>query len=116
MYGIERNFGNVPDDYNEAEFLKYAARMYNNNLMPGGLYMPCLIKKDHLEKVGYYPEGNIVPGSDMFNPVYARLGEPCIPGDVIFIEKLKTIGVRHWSAFDSIIYHFQEGEMRDTPG
>ena len=114
MYGIERNFGNVPDDYNEAEFLKYVTRMSNNNLMPGGLYMPCLIKKEHLEKVGYYPEGNIVPGSDMFNPVYSQLGEPCIPGDAVFIEKLKTIGVLHWSAFDSIVYHFKEGEMRDT--
>jgi hypothetical protein len=76
--------------------------------------MPCLIKKRYLEAIGYYPEGNIVPGSDIFKPQYALKGDPCISGDNVFIQRLNTIGVQHWSVFDSIIYHFQEGEMRDT--
>jgi hypothetical protein len=113
-YGIERSFGNVPGDYDEAGFLNYAKRISNKTLRTGGLFMPCIIKKIHLVKVGYYPEGNIVPGSDIFSPKYAVNGEPCIPGDKVFIEKLRTIGVTHWTAFDSIVYHFQEGEMRDT--
>jgi|694.fasta_scaffold10050_18 GT2 family glycosyltransferase len=113
-YGIERDFGNVPADYQEGEFLKYAARISNNNLLPGGLFMPCLIKKSHLEKINYYPEGNIIPGSDIFNPRYAKQNEYCMPGDRVFMAKLQTIGVTHWTAFDSVVYHFQQGEMRDT--
>lgn len=114
-YGIERNFGNVPGDYDEAGFLKYAKLMSNDNLLQGGLFMPCIIKKEHLEKVGYYPEGNVLAGSDIFNPKYALKGDyTCTPGDKAFIQKLRTIGVTHWTAFDSVVYHFQEGEMRDA--
>ena len=82
--------------------------------MPGGLYMPCLIRKDILEKINYYPEGNITPNSDIHNPVYAKIGEPCIPGDQVLIRRLNEIGISHWTDFNSIVYHFQEGEMRDT--
>jgi hypothetical protein len=66
-----------------------------------------------MEKINYYPEGNVTPESNIFNPIYAKLEDPCIPGDKVFIEKLKTIGVTHFTAFDSIVYHFQGGEMRD---
>jgi hypothetical protein len=114
-YGIEHNFGNVPGDYNENGFLEYSKIVSQNVLKPSGLYMPCLIKKEYLEKINYYPEGNIVPGSDIFNPKYAKKGEPCIPGDNVFVEKLKTINIEHWTVFNSIVYHFQEGEMRDIP-
>ena len=55
-----------------------------------------------------------MPGSDIFSPHYALKDEPCIPGDNVFIQRLNTIGVEHWTVFDSIVYHFQEGEMRDT--
>jgi hypothetical protein len=72
-----------------------------------------LIKKDHMEKISYYPEGNGKMGCDIFNPIIAKKGEPVIPGDNILIEKLKSIDVKHVTAFDSIIYHFQEGEMRE---
>ena len=113
-YGIERNFGNVPGDYNESAFLEFAKQISKNELLPGGLFMPCVIKTEHLRRINYYPEGNIVPGSNIFEPRYAKVGEPCIPGDQVFIARLKTIGVGHFSAFDSIIYHFQQGEMRDA--
>ena len=113
-YGIERNFGNTPADYKELQFLDFLPNILTNKLMPGGLYGPILIKKKHAEQVNYYPEGNIVPGSDAFNPKYAKVGEQCIPGDRVFIYKLKTIGVEHYTAFDSIVYHFQQGEMRDN--
>jgi hypothetical protein len=114
LYGIEKNFGNVPGDYKEDEFVEYAKSIAENNIYPSGLYMPSLIKKKYLEDVQYFPEGNIVPGSDIFKPEYAKLGECCEPGDKVFIKRLNTIGITHWSAFDSIVYHFQEGEMRDT--
>jgi hypothetical protein len=114
MYGIERNFGNVPADYNESAFLQYTHQISENKLMPGGLYMPCLLKKSTLERINYYPEGNIKLGSNIYNPQYAVKGEDCIPGDQVFVKKLNEIGISHWTDFNSIVYHFQEGEMRDN--
>lgn len=115
-YGIEQNFGNVPEDYNETEFLRFCEITKNNEIQQSGLYMPMLIKKEYMEKINYYPEGNVVPGSDAYNPVYSKPGEPCIPGDQVLILKLNSIGVGHYTNFNSIVYHFQEGEMRDTIG
>lgn len=113
-YGIERNFGNVPGDYKDSEFIEYVKKISENKLMPGGLYMPLFIKTEYLKKINYYPEGNITPESDIYNPSYALQGYPCIPGDQVFVRKLNNIGINHFTDFNSIVYHFQEGEMRDT--
>lgn len=113
QYGIEKNFGNNYNDYNEEEFLKYVNKIGQNKLMQGGLYMPLLIRKEHLEKVGYYPEGNIVPGSNIFDPIIGKKGTPIIPGDNVLMQKLQRMNVHHVTAFDSVVYHFQEGEMRE---
>jgi len=114
LYGIESNFGNIPADYNEESFIAYSKSISENKIMPGGLYMPCLILKSILEKVNYYPEGNIKVDSDIHHPEYAVIGEACIPGDKVFIKRLNEIGITHWTDFNSIVYHFQEGEMRDS--
>ena len=117
-YGIEKSFGNTTENYRDDEFNNYSKEISVNELQPGGLFMPLLIKKEHLEKVNYYPEGNIEEGSDIFNPIYAIPSEVysgkkrCISGDIVLMKKLLTIGVEHWTAFDSIVYHFQEGEMK----
>jgi len=112
-YGIEINFGKNPSDYNENQFLNYIKNIKKPILYYGGLYMPILLKKQHLEQVGYYPEGNIIPGSDIFNPSYAKLGENCISGDAVFIQKLETIGIKQYTNFNSIVYHFQGGETNE---
>jgi len=114
LYGIEKNFGNVPGDYKEDEFVSFSKLISEDKVCESGLYMPCLIKKKYLEAINYYPEGNIVPGTDIYNPVYAKQGEHCMPGDHVFIKRLNSIGIQHYTVFNSIVYHFQEGEMRDT--
>lgn len=112
--GIERNFGNNHSDYNEQAFLNYVNEIAVNKIEKGGLFMPLLIKKKHLEMIGYYPEGNIRKDSvDIFNPIIAKKGEALISGDVVLMEKLRRINVHHHTVFDSIVYHFQEGEMRE---
>ena len=112
--GIEKHFGNNYSDYNEEAFLKYVNEIKETKLEKGGLYMPLLIKKKHLEEVGYYPEGNIKRDSkDIFKPTIAKKGEPLISGDNALMEKLRRINVHHHTVFDSIIYHFQEGEIRE---
>jgi hypothetical protein len=112
-YGIEKNFGNSYNDYREDEFISYANEISEDVLRDSGLYMPLLIKKEHLEKINYYPEGNIVVGCDMFNPVYATPKDDLISGDRILMQKLESIGVYHKTNFSSIVYHFQQGEMLD---
>jgi len=115
QYGVERDFGRDYKAYQEIEFQQYAHNLAESKVVDGGLYMPLFIRKEHFERVGGYPEGNIVPGSDFHHPVIARLGEACISGDNVLMLKLKAQGIRHQTAFDSIVYHFQCGEL-DSPG
>lgn len=110
---IEKNFGKHISEYKESEFLNYVNTIKKNELHAGGAYMPLLIKKDNFIQVGGYPEGNAKINSDIFLPQIAKKGDKLISGDIILMEKLKTINIQHQTSFNSIIYHFQEGEMRD---
>jgi Glycosyl transferase family 2 len=109
-FGIERNFGTDCHDYHEADFLNYAAIIAKAQVEEGGLFMPLLVKKEDFHSIGGYPEGNIIPGSNIFSPLLAKPGEACISGDLVLTQKLTARRVKHYTAFDSIIYHFQRGE------
>jgi hypothetical protein len=113
--GLEKNFGHKIAEFKEEDFHRYAQIVKEDELINGGLYMPLLIKKDHFVKIGGYPEGNVRKNSkDIFHPEIAGLGEPLISGDTILIEKLKTISIQHQTSFNSIVYHFQCGEMDEV--
>jgi glycosyltransferase involved in cell wall biosynthesis len=115
-FGIEKNFGNSWESFDEVGFQEYARLIKDTRVEFGGLYMPLLVRKSDFERVGGYPEGNIVPGSDVFSPEIALPNTNVVSGDTAFIEKLESIGVKHVTAFDSIVYHFQEGEKRAIGG
>ncbi|KJS03922.1 MAG: glycosyl transferase family 2 [Peptococcaceae bacterium BRH_c4a] len=115
QYGVERDFGRDYSSYQEIQFQRYARELTESKLEDGGLFMPLLIRKEHFERVGGYPEGQVVLGSDIDHPVIARMGEACISGDTVLMLKLKAIGIKHQTAFDSLVYHFQWGEL-DSPG
>ena len=115
QYGVEKDFGRDYSSYQETEFQQYAHALAEPKLVDGGLFMPLLIRKEHFNWVGGYPEGNIVPGSDLNHPIMARLGEPIISGDNVLMLKLAARGIKHQTAFDSIVYHFQCGEL-DSSG
>lgn len=108
---ISKNFGQKINEFEEEKFLKYASVVREDSLVNGGLFMPLLIRKDHFFAVGGYPEGNVKPGSDYKKPVIAKQGESLISGDVVLMEKLKKIGIKHQTSFNSLAYHFQCGEM-----
>ena len=130
-HGIEKNFGNNYNDFNSLEFNIYANYIKEEKLVSGGLYMPMIIKNDHLKKINYYPEGNITVESfnklsisdpDKFKEFeyeYAteegvyKLGLGCVPGDKVLIKKLEMINVHHFTSFNSIVYHVQQGEMNN---
>lgn len=109
-YGIEMNFGRDCQSYRENEFLDYVASISEPRIENGGLFMPLLLRRDDFIRAGLYPEGNIVPGSDFFEPLIALEGSPCITGDNVLIQKLMLQGIVHQTVFNSIVYHFQCGE------
>ncbi|CQR71220.1 Putative glycosyltransferase EpsE [Sporomusa ovata DSM 2662] len=115
LYEIEKNFGYTYNSYNEAEFNKYVAKIIEELHPDSRLYMPLLIRKQHFDLVGGYPEGNIIPGSNIFSPQLAQKGEANISGDKVLIKKLLIHTIKHQTSFDSIVYHFQCGESDSEP-
>lgn len=112
-YGIEKNFGRLINEFNENAFQAFANLVSKKELKDSGLYMPLLIKKSDFEIINGYPEGNIVIGSDIWNPKIAEKTDHLMPGDQVFMLKLAEKGIKHQTSFDSIVYHFQCGEMDD---
>ena len=114
LYAIDKNFGRSINTFNETSFQKYAEAIKKRTVKDSGTFGPLLIRKSHFLGVDGYPEGNVVPGSDIFKPKIAKRGEPCVSGDVVLMKKLKQRGIMHQTVFDSIVYHFQEGEKDDN--
>lgn len=110
-HAISLNFGRLPHEYQEASFNSYSERIKEDRCLDGGLFMPLLINKGFFDQAGGYPEGNIVPGSNIFQPEIARKDMPCISGDVVLMQKLSSFGVQHQTSLNSLVYHFQCGEM-----
>lgn len=110
VYGIASNFGKNYDSYQEIHFQQYAYAISQSRIENGGLFMPLLVRKEHFEQVGGFPPGAIQSGTDPFQPVLAKAGEDCIPAKIALVIKLMTRGIIHQTAFNSIVYHFQQGE------
>jgi len=97
--------GKTPLVYDEEKFKNFVLDnkdIFKNKISQGGVYMPILFNKQKALQVGLYPEGNIAGSS--FNDIIDY-------GDRVFMRKLKEIGVQHITAWDSVSYHFQQGEM-----
>jgi glycosyltransferase involved in cell wall biosynthesis len=111
QHAIERDFGRTPTDYREQDFVDFAEAIREPSVADGGLYMPLLVRREAFLSIGGYPEGNLRPGSDIFHPEIARLGEACVSGDNVMVQRLRSRGVHHRTASDSVVYHFQMGEI-----
>ncbi len=100
MHGIEKNFGTTHSEFDDAAFQKFAKKISRDKARPGGLFMPCALYADTFRRSGGYPVGNRTEPDGTVTS-----------GDAIFFnETLKAMGVSHVTAFDSIVYHVQEGE------
>lgn len=99
-------FGSHPDNFDSGAFRDFCNMKRISGIEPGGAYMPCMFYKDAALGVGLYPEGNIA--GESFDEVVNY-------GDRVFFEKLARIGVQHFTALDSLVYHLKEGEMDDGP-
>ena len=117
LHAIEKDFGKSPSTFQRIHFERYAHTIKTIGLQSGGLYMPLLASKETLLQFGGFPEGNISESSAeryllTGEAVIAEKNEPNIPGDRLFFSRLANHGLEHFTAFDSIAYHFQEGELR----
>lgn len=102
---IERYFGYDVDTYRDYEFNNFSKKIASNGIKPDGAYMPCLLSREKALLVGLYPTGNIALNSKQDILYY---------GDEYFYSKLKSIGVKHYTALDSIVYHLKEGEKEEN--
>lgn len=103
-YSEQYNFGETLKVFNEENFLKKVNEISKNTISMGNPFMPVMIHKSNIEKVGYYPEGNIANGN--YNTIKYT-------GDHELFNKLEKIGINHITVDNSIIYHFQEGEKKN---
>jgi len=112
-YWLEKNFGTEFFNYQESKFLEFTNHYKQENILKnGGLYMPLFIKKSDFLKVWWYPEWNILDWSDLYKPIIAKKWEKIsYTWDEALIEKLKLHWINHTTSFDSIVYHFQAGEL-----
>ncbi|PKQ38019.1 MAG: hypothetical protein CVT59_05400 [Actinobacteria bacterium HGW-Actinobacteria-1] len=102
---IHGEFGDTPDSFDEAAFLSFAMKIRKTGLQPDGAYMPALLHRDVAIEAGLYPCGNIAGRS--FDEVVRY-------GDEAFYDTLRSLGVEHVTALDSISYHLKEGERDDS--
>lgn len=100
-YGIEKNFGQTYSEFDDESFQNFVNKVSKPKIKKGGLFMPCAIYKDSFVNSGGYPIGNRTEKNGNITP-----------GDkILFYEKLFPMGIKHYTVFDSLIYHVQEGEM-----
>lgn len=100
-YGIQKDFGRTYSQFDDDKFQKFAKEISSPEIKEGGLFMPCTIYKDIFVKSDGYPIGNRTEKDGTITP-----------GDkILFYETLNSLGIKHYTVFDSIVYHIQEGEM-----
>jgi hypothetical protein len=102
---LHGEFGSSATTFDEEAFLAFVTRTKRTGLELGGAYMPSLFHRDVAIEAGLYPCGNVAGGS--FEEV-ARYG------DEAFFDRLDSLGVKHFTALDSISYHLKEGERADN--
>ena len=101
QYAMSKNFGRNYKEYKDDLFQNYVEKIKIQEIKKGGLFMPCAIYKDLFVESGGYPIGNR----------RERSGHETSGDYILFYEKLKPMGIDHYTVFNSIVYHIQEGEM-----
>tara|TARA_R110002051_G_scaffold325278_2_gene426777 strand:+ start:6052 stop:6783 length:732 start_codon:yes stop_codon:yes gene_type:complete len=108
LHGISNDCGKHPRSFDSEKFQQYAKEMSRDEFHGGGLFMPVVFEKSRFIESGMYPEGNIYKGGVGVNRTrFVKSGDAYFFCDVL----ANKFGMKHVTAFDSIVYHIQEGEM-----
>lgn len=104
---IEADFGAIPHVDRRA-LEDFAATAAQAIVKQGGYYQPVLAVVDDLLRFGGYPEGNVnKEGQVVQEPARGAAG--IVGGDRYHFNR---IGIKHETAWDSLVYHEWEGERR----
>ena len=108
----ENNFGRSPDEFNYEGWEKWVEENKQDIIVPNGLYMPCLLNKENFIEAGMFPEGNIFLENGEPIAGYPNDRQVWKAGDDYFFHEVleRKHGMRHVTAFDSLVYHIIEGE------
>lgn len=107
-HGISHDCGKHPDSFDSKKFQQCTKLISREELRSGGLYMPVVFKKSTFIEAGGYPQGNIYKGGvGVHNTRFLKSGDAYFFYDVLE----NKFGMKHVTAFDSVVYHIQEGEM-----
>lgn len=107
-HAISNFFGTHPRNIMYKEWEQYAKEIKQFKPTLGGLYGPVVFNKQRFIDAGMYPEGNIYEDGVAGSPN----GQVVKSADDFFFHDILEphYGMRHITAFDSVVYHIQEGE------
>lgn len=116
LHGVEKDFGSEPRNFRRKDFQKFATALSLGKTEDGGLFMPLLVHADTFVELGGFPEGNVLeteidPYIEGRSYKVASKGDRLIPGDKALMMRAALRGVGHKTLFNSLAYHFQEGEL-----
>lgn len=107
-HGYGKNFGMHPNEFVQDEWAAHAESVKEYAAHPGGLYMPVVFGRELFDASGGYPEGNVYSaGIGRSDSKFLRSGDEYFFNSVLAAK----FGMSHVTAFDSLVYHFQSGEM-----
>ena len=115
-HGVPQNFGTTPKEFNQLALETFAKEISEDRTESSGLFMPCVFEKLKFITAVMYPEGNIFyAAGDSFEVGRPNDVTPYASGDAFFFNDIlkKRFGMKHITAFDSIVYHIQEGEKAE---
>lgn len=100
------NFGRSISTFDQEGFNNFTKEKSVEGVERGGAYMPLVMYKRQAELVGYFPEGNVA----IHGQPYTKYGQA---GDEVFMKRLAWEGIEFITSLDSLVYHLNEGEMRN---
>jgi hypothetical protein len=102
---VRGDYGRTLQEFDIEAFEQHASNIQQEMITPGGAHQPVMFSRAEVLRAGLYPEGNIHAG------LFRKIKEY---GDRHLFRILAENGVQHKTYHGVVVYHFQEGEMREA--
>jgi hypothetical protein len=108
----DAHFGRHPNEFDVDGWNNWVEENKEDKTEPHGLYMPCLVNRKQIIDAGFYPTGNMFVEDNKIVCGYPNDRPVWMAGDDFFFHKVleEGYGMKHITAFDSLVYHIIEGE------
>ena len=121
--GVERDFGNHPDNLKLYKFETYVKRLAEDRVRRGSALLPAVFERARFLEAGGYPEGAVFEGGlvadDSTKLVHQYAPDSPVvfykPSDVFFHQNVleQKYGMKTLTVCDSIVYHIGQGEKNE---